>query len=772
MKKISSFLLLVIGMVSLISCASTEKREISIIPRPVSMQTQPGQFILTPQTPVNVVKGTDDLEPACTFFSHLPAKSLGNALPLEQSPSKTQAVNVTVDSLLPREAYELTITENSIEIKGGSAQAVFYAFQTLRQMMPAAIEKGEACGQISLPCVTIKDEPRFAYRGLMLDVCRHLFSVEEVKTYIDMLALHKMNRFHWHLTDDQGWRIEIKKYPKLTEVGGMRKETLIGRSGDKYDGQPYGGFFTQEEIAEVVKYAADRYITVVPEIELPGHASAALAAYPELGCTGGPYEVVKEWGVFEDVFCGGNEKTFRFLEDVFDEVLSLFPSEYIHIGGDECPRTAWEKCPKCQKRIRQEGLHNEHELQSYFVHRMEKYLNDRGRKLIGWDEILEGGVSQTATVMSWRGTKGGIEAAKKGNQVIMAPNTYVYLDYYQSLDTENEPFAIGGYLPVERVYSLEPTEGLSPEEAEMVVGVQGNLWTEYIPVFSQVQYMVLPRMAAVAETGWTPAGDKNYNDFVGRAIALMERYEALGYNYAQHIMSAGGVVTADEEKGCLRLTLVPDYPYASIHYTTDGSTPTPDAPAYREPLEILTDCEIRARLFRNGKALGKEYRQEFRISESSMKKAKLLNKTAEIYSAQRGRTLTDGIRGSEDFRDGNWVGTCNDDMILVIDFEKPTRYSKVNVGCMNKVADWICLPESISVYASEDGENYRQVAEIKNISSRPEYEKPGIQNITLDIENGNSRFVKVVAERRKFLPEDHPGAGSAAYVFTDEIEVY
>lgn len=546
MKKISTIFLWVIGTLSLISCTSAEKREVGVIPRPVNMEIRKGQFLLTPETPVNLVKGANDLEPACLFFCNLPARSLGSPLSVQQGPFKTQAINITIDSLLPRETYELTITEDAIDIKGGNSQAVFYAFQTLRQLMPAEIEKGEACKKIALPCAEIKDRPRFAYRGLMLDVCRHLFSVEEIKTYIDMLALHKMNRFHWHLTDDQGWRIEIKKYPRLTTVGSMRNETLIGRGGNNYDGQPYGGYYTQEEVKEIVKYAADRYITVIPEIELPGHASAALAAYPELGCTGGPYEVAKEWGIFEDVFCGGNEKTFRFLEDVLDEVLSLFPSEYIHVGGDECPKTAWKKCPECQKRIRQEGLHNEHELQSYFVHRMEKYLNARGRKLIGWDEILEGGISPTATVMSWRGTKGGIEAAKKGNQVIMTPNTYVYLDYYQSSDTEHEPLAIGGHLPVERVYSLEPTEGLTPEEAKAVIGVQGNLWTEYIPVFSQVQYMVLPRMAAVAETGWTPATDKNYNDFVNRIIILAERYEALGYNYARHILSANGTVTVNE----------------------------------------------------------------------------------------------------------------------------------------------------------------------------------------------------------------------------------
>lgn len=772
MKTINLLFLFVLYSICLISCQESDSGQtIGIIPQPTNLQTAQGHFTLTSKTPLNIVKGADDLGPACKFFSELVARSLGSPLLTEQGETKTGAINIYIDTTLAKEAYTLHVTGKAIDIKAGSSSAVFYAFQSLRQMMPVSIEKGEKQPAIEIPDVTIQDQPRFAYRGLMLDVCRHLFSLDEIKTYIDMLAMHKMNRFHWHLTDDQGWRIEIKKYPELTKIGSMRKETVIGRNSGKYDGQAYGGFYTQEDIKEIVQYAADRYITVIPEIELPGHASAALASYPELGCTGGPYKVVGEWGVFDDVFCAGNDKTFEFFQNVFDEIIPLFPSEYIHVGGDECPKTAWKKCPKCQKRIKKEGLKNEHELQSYFIHRIENYLNSKGKKIIGWDEILEGGISQTATIMSWRGTKGGIEAAQKGNQVIMTPNTYAYLDYYQSLDTKNEPFAIGGYVPVEKVYSLEPTEGLTPEEGNMIIGVQGNLWTEYIPNFSQVQYMVLPRMAAIAEIGWTPAKLKNYENFVGRTIALMERYDALDYNYAKHIMSVSGKTSFDEEKSCIRLTLAPNYQQAAIHYTVDSSTPTLQSPVYKEPLDITSDCDIRAQLFRNGKAIGKEFNQSFKISQAVKKKARLQNKISEVYAAQGSRTLTDGIRGTVDFRDGNWVGTCNDDMILVVDFEQPTTYSKVNVGCLNKVGDWICLPVAIRVYASENENDYTQVAEIKDIANREEFKEEGIHNITLNIENGKSRFVKVVVERQKFLPEDHPGAGNAAYVFLDEIEI-
>jgi hexosaminidase len=372
---------------------------------------------------------------------------------------------------------------------------------------------------------------------MMLDVARHFFPVEDVKTFIDMLALHKINRFHWHLTDDQGWRIEIKKYPRLTEIGSTRPETVIGKNTSNYDATPHGGFYTQEQVKEIIQYAADRFITVIPEIELPGHASAALASFPELGCTGGPYRVATSWGVFDEVFCAGNEATFKFLEGVLEEVVALFPSEYIHIGGDECPKKYWKKCWKCQARIKAEKLANEHELQSYLVKRVERYLNAHGKKLIGFDEILDGGISPTATVMAWRGISGGIEAARLGNRAVMTPNSHVYFDYYQSRDTSEEPFAIGGYIPVEQVYSLDPTGGMNEQEARMIWGAQANLWTEYISTISHVQYMILPRVAALAEVTWTPQGRRDYSDFRQRAIILLDRYKALGYNFASHILT-------------------------------------------------------------------------------------------------------------------------------------------------------------------------------------------------------------------------------------------
>lgn len=544
MKKVNFILLVALGFL-LGGCAKEPNQAVNIIPQPQQLEVVDGGFSLTPKTVINVVKGADDLQPACTFLSKLVEKSLGSALEIKSGEVKKDAVNIIVDSSMKTDAYELIVTDKSVDVKGGSSKAVFYALQSLRQMMPVGIEKGEQMSKIRIQNVKIQDEPRFAYRGGMLDVCRHFFTVEEVKNYIDILALHKLSVFHWHLTEDQGWRIEIKKYPELTQVGSVRKQTVIGKNTGKYDGKPYGPyFFTQDQIKEIIQYAADRYITIIPEIELPGHALAALATYPELGCTGGPYEVCQMWGVFPQVFCAGNEKTFEFLENVLTEVAELFPSDIIHIGGDECPKDAWKKCKKCQKRIKKENLKNEEELQSYVIHRIEAFLKTKGKKIIGWDEILEGGVSPTATVMSWRGKNGGITAAQKGNNVVMTPNDYVYFDYYQSKNIKNEPFSIGGFVDVAKVYSLDPTEGLTPEQGEKVIGVQANLWTEYISTFSHAEYMLLPRLAALSEVGWTALDKKDYTNFLERARLLTQRYEALGYNYAKHIMQDSIVETS------------------------------------------------------------------------------------------------------------------------------------------------------------------------------------------------------------------------------------
>lgn len=517
---------------------SAEFKTPAIIPAPVSLINLKGNFVFSEKTRIIVSDLNTETSVAADFLELLVKNPTGLVIKVEQGSKPVNgSVFMTLDTAVKNEeGYILTVTSKKIIIKAKSAVGLFYAVQTLRQLMPPEVENSKVVGglELSIPACEIKDEPRFVYRGMHLDVGRHLFPVASIKRYIDMIALHKMNTFHWHLTEDQGWRIEIKKYPKLTEVGAWRKETLVGHGGKKpfiFDGKRYGGFYTQDEVREIVEYARTRFVTIIPEIEMPGHALAALASYPELSCTGGPFEVYPRWGVVDDVFCAGKEGTFQFLEDVISEVIDLFPGKYIHVGGDECPKARWEKCPLCQKRMKENGLKNEMELQSYFIQRMEKFIMSKGRRIIGWDEILEGGLAPEATVMSWRGTAGGIEAAKQKHDVIMTPSKFVYLDYFQC-EPEGEPLGIGGYLPLERVYSFNPMpQELTSEEQKHILGVQGNVWTEYMPTPEHMEYMAYPRMFAIAEIGWTPERLRDFEDFVSRIEIMKKRYDAIGINY-------------------------------------------------------------------------------------------------------------------------------------------------------------------------------------------------------------------------------------------------
>lgn len=542
MKKL--FLLILVGIFSIYN-SNGQMASYSVIPAPQMVNTD-GQdsFHLKENTTIVYPKGDELLKRNAEFLSEYIGQATGKALAIRTYTKEKRANNTIIlalDSTVKnKEGYILTTTLKGIRISGQTANGVFYGIQTLRKAIPATAQKAE----ISLPAGEIKDEPRFSYRGMHLDVCRHFYPVEFVKRYIDLLALHNMNTFHWHLTEDQGWRIEIKKYPKLTEIGSIRNKTVIGKAGSgKYDNTPYGGFYTQEQAKELVKYAQERFITVIPEIDLPGHMLAALAAYPELGCTGGPYEVCPDWGIFDDVLCIGNDKTLPFLEDVLAEIIEIFPSKYIHIGGDEAPRTRWKECTKCQARIKNEGLKADKEhtaedrLQTFCMTHIEKFLNGKGRQIIGWEEILKGDVAPNATVMSWRGIQSGIKAAQMGHDVIMVPKDHCYFDYYQAKDTKQEPLAIGGFVPVENVYNLNPVPAeLTPEQQKHILGAQANLWSEYIPTTQQVEYMVLPRMAALSEALWTQPQSKDYESFLQRLPWLVKLYQRDGFNYAKHVL--------------------------------------------------------------------------------------------------------------------------------------------------------------------------------------------------------------------------------------------
>ncbi len=526
------FLMMVLTM----SCGRTKNESLTIIPKPETVEISGGSFMLNDSTKLFIDTPDKQVKQAALIFSADLQNRQSIHVQIDETGKKSGINVISLELLEPvqmeNESYVLESRRKGIRITAYSPAGLFYGLMSLEQLALT----GPEGGSVRIPSARIEDTPRFKWRGMHLDVGRHFMSIDEVKKYIDYLALYKFNHFHWHLTEDQGWRIEIKKYPRLTSIGAWRDSTLIGKLSDKprkYDHTRYGGYYTQDEVREIVSYAADRFITVVPEIEMPGHAQAAIAAYPELGVTGKPVNVKTEWGISPFIYMP-SEKTFTFLEDVLSEVLELFPSEYIHIGGDEAIKNQWKGSPEVQALIKKLNLKDEEELQSYFIHRMEKFLNSKGRNIIGWDEILEGGLAPNATVMSWRGVKGGIAAAKMNHDVVMSPTTYCYFDYYQAKPVENEPLAIGGYLPLDSVYMYDPIPAvLTDEEKGYILGVQANVWTEYIPDFKQVEYMIFPRMTAISEVAWTKPEMKELTDFHKRVLNQTVLFEKLGVNYSE-----------------------------------------------------------------------------------------------------------------------------------------------------------------------------------------------------------------------------------------------
>ena len=770
MNKLSKLTLLCAAFAGMMACSDGKvaKGDYGIIPLPqeVSM-INGGSFVLTPSTSIVYPEGNDLLKQAGEFLAAYIKEATGYA-PKVVTAKGSKPIHLSIDkSISNPEGYRLTVTPEGIELAGASEAGVFYGIQTLRKSIPAVAEGMN----IELPSVTINDYPRFAYRGMHLDVSRHFFTVDSIKKYIDILALHNMNTFHWHLTDDQGWRIEIKKYPELTKIGSQRKQTVIGHNTGEYDGKPYGGFYTQDEIRDVIAYAQQRFITIIPEIDLPGHQQAALATYPELGCTGGPYDVWQQWGISDDVICAGNPKSMQFLEDALSEVIDLFPSEYIHVGGDECPKVRWKTCPKCQARIKAEGIkgdkkHSAEEyLQSSIISQMEKFVESKGRHIIGWDEILEGGLAPNATVMSWRGVDGGIEAAKQHHNVIMTPNTYLYFDYYQSTDTENEPMAIGGYLPLERVYSLEPTAGIPDEYKKYVIGVQANLWTEYIPTFSQVEYMVMPRMAALAEVQWTDPSKKEYQSFLPRLVRMTKLYDRLGYNYAKNIFDIHAEFTTDTENGeiVVNLSTMGD---GDIYYTLDGSEPTSASNKYEAPVKIKENATIKAVVVRPA-GNSRVFSEKITFSKSTAKPVTLRVAPSKGYEFKGGPEMADGLIGDSNYKTGRWLGFQGKDLDAAIDLKQPVEISKVSFNTNVVKGDWIMGAAGVTVKVSEDGKNFKEVVS-KTIPSLKQSDKDGIYPQEVTFAPVKARYVEVIIKSDK-LPAWHGGAGNPAYLFVDEI---
>lgn len=727
-----------------------------VIPLPQKIQEQPGtEFVLDGQVVVSYEEKNEEVKKIAAFLTAYIEQATGYTLACQSGNGQGRSIHLKINKEIPHpEGYRMVVDNESIVIEGHSGAGLFYGIQTVRKAIPVTKSKGN----IVFKGVTIEDYPRFAYRGMMLDVSRHFFSIDFVKRYIDMLALHNMNKLHLHLTEDQGWRIEIKSYPKLTEIGSRRKETIKGFVTGEYDGTPHGGYYTQDELKEMVGYARERYIEVIPEIDLPGHMLAALASYPELGCTEGPYEVATRWGIHADVLCGGSEKTYEFLENVFDEIFGIFPSQYIHIGGDECPKTRWKSCPKCQAKIKQLGLKDdkgsskESKLQSYLTHWLEEKINNKGRKLIGWDEIIEGGLAPNATVMSWRGKEGGQFAVQAGHDVIMTPNSHLYFDYYQTENTTTEPPAFPEVNSMEEVYGFDPVpEGLSEDEAKRVIGVQANLFVEQISEESHVEYMTFPRIAALAELQWTHNDRKDYHSFLDRLQKFIPFYEKQGYNYAVVAFEPAGELIEDKASREVSLKLS-TYDHAPIYYTLDGSSPTTRSTPYTEPVKLKGEGVLQARAIRGHRLTDHNlYVQQYAATRSTLREVKLLTGISKYFNAPKGAALlVDGVRGNDCHVFGNpvsWLG-FGSKMGVVIDLSEVQDIHTVTTGTL-------LVPNSkgveYTISLSDNGEEFAEVCSAHITLN-------AMADLTATLEGKQARYVKVE------ITADHH-----AHVLADEI---
>ena len=775
--KLTSALLL---LITIISCKSTTNNQgestanYEVIPLPEMITTPQADadkpFVLTADTKITYPEGDASLQQYAGFLQEYIKKQAGievNIAPNQNNETNTIALLQNYQNN-NKEAYQVVVNAKNITVNGASKAGTFYGVQLLRKSIPV-----QKVGKVIFPAKEITDKPYFAYRGAHLDSARHFFTADSVRIYIDMLALHNINKFHWHLTDDQGWRFESKKYPELTVVGSTRSQTMVNKQWDTFDGKPHGGFYTQQEMKDIVKYAADRNITVIPEIDLPGHMVAALATYPQLGCTGGPYKVRETWGIAEDVLCAGNPETYDFIKNILEEVTEVFPSEYIHIGGDECPKDSWKKCPKCQAKIKELGIKGdakhtaEEYLQSHIITFAEDVLAKKGRKIIGWDEILEGGLAPNATVMSWRGIGGAIEAAKSNHDAIMTPVSYCYFDYYQTDKTDKEPLAIGGYVPVERVYSFNPyPDALNKEQQKHILGVQANVWTEYIKTFKHVQYMVLPRLAALAEVQWEdPAKPKDYNQFLQRLMRLLPIYQLEGYNYAKHIFDLRAEIKPEVGDIQVTLSCLQDTP---IYYTTDGSEPTKSSNVYKEPLKLTQDTHLKAKVF--GQETESSFEQQFLFNKATVRPIEFLSKPSHNYTFGGAITLVDGRKGGTNSRSGEWLGFSEAPCEVVITLKENTPVKEVRFNAFIETGDWIYPPTSFEVWGSKDGKSYNLLA--KENYALPKEPLKEIKTYSLSFPEKEVTYLKVKINGVNKIPSFHQGAtGKPGFLFIDEIQV-
>jgi hexosaminidase len=791
-------LALVLSLASLLSHA----QELSIIPQPAKIRTGKDSFRLNKTTVIVIINKAD--EGSAAFLNNYLQAYYGFTLKTTKPkapPSNFILLSTWNDTSLPvnKEAYQLIVDKKFIAINANNHAGTFYGVQSLIQLLPVNEQRSKNNGQritnpkFPVPCAVIEDEPRFSYRGMHLDVGRHFFPVSFIKQYIDYLALHKFNTFHWHLTEDQGWRVQIKKYPKLTSVLTWRSGTIIGRyPGKGNDSIPYGGFYTQEEIKEVVKYAASRFITVIPEIEMPGHSSAAIAAYPELSCFPGEdtkpakgtawagltkgKQVQQAWGVFDDIFCAGNDNTFNFLEGVLDEVIQLFPSKYIHIGGDEAPKTHWKRCPKCQQRIKDLGLKDEHGLQSYFIQRIEKYLNSKGKQVIGWDEILEGGLAPNATVMSWQGEKGGIEAAKQNHDVVMTPGNWCYFDHSQSRNEDS--VTIGGFTPVEEVYSYEPVPPqLTAGEAKHILGAQANVWTEYMMNTRKVEYQVFPRIAAMSEVLWTQKENKDSADFERRLMQQFKRYDMWKVNYSKAFFALKAEILPTADNTGIVYKLFSKYKAGIISTNNPyGSARDENFYKYKEPLLLNQSTRVTSILWDTlipkdpvrGYVLN-ELTQNFYFNKATGKEISTNIPPSPSYPGNGGAFgLVNGVRADK-FANTEWLGWNGKEVEIEIDFGKPDMIHEIVLHVWKQEASWIYLPQKIELefyYKNGNTDEFNSM-EIE----QPEEGWGEDRDLKFTFDPKMVTSVKIRLTPLMKIPEGRQGAGHAAWIFLDEIEI-
>lgn len=786
MKKTTAHRLLfaAVVMVALAGCKARPTAAVSnydVIPQPqqVTLHQEKSPFVLDKNT--QVLYGPEvalrDAEFLTEYIAEATSIRLADPIIFDATkvPARTPIIVLGIDEeSAHKEGYTITVDSLGVNITGGSADGLFYGIQTLRKSLPV----GEY-SSVELSAAEVVDFPRFGYRGMHLDIARHFQDVDFIKKYIDLLALHNINTFHWHLVDDQGWRVEIKKYPLLTTISTTRKETVIGRNSGVWDGKPYGKgmFYTQEELREVVAYAAERHIDIIPEIDMPGHMVAVLAAYPELGCTGGPYDVWTIWGVSEDLLCAGNDKTIEFCKDVLDEIVEIFPYEYIHIGGDECPKVRWEACPKCQARIDAEHLHHtsakspEEALQGWFMRQMSDHLAQYGKTVVCWDEVLDGdNIGDNMVIMSWRGEAGGIKAARRGVPAIMVPNNILYFDYYQTKEVDREPFAIGGYNPIENVYAYNPTAKLPAECHDYIIGVQANIWTEYIHTSDHIEHMALPRMSALAEVQWSNPEQKDYNRFLERLQPMLDCYRALGYNYAPYVLDVVAELKPAKGERALKATLT-TLDGAPIHYTLDGSNPTPRSPRYTsEGVIIDHSATLRASALRH-RRMSQPMEVLVAFSEATLCPITLLTTPAPNYTFDGATTLVDGMVGNKNYRTGRWLGFYNTPCSAIIDLteQKQTSRVKFNV-CVNK--DDGCMDaRGVKVWLSNDGSEWQQVV-CEEYAPMTLEDDHGLYHHTVEYAPTAARYIKVEIACESSIPAWHayfPGA--QGFLFVDEIAV-